>query len=238
MLSDNEKIRYHRQLIIDGFTEKHQEKLKKSRVLIVGLGGLGSPAAIYLAAIGVGTIGIVDKNTVTISNLQRQILYNEKDIGKDKTKLAENKLQNINSQCKIEVYNEWLTEKNASRIINMYDLVLDGTDNFYTRYIIDDICKDTGKPYVYAAIDEFQGQLCVFHYRGKTSYRDLFAPNTEEILGEDKTTNAVIGATSGVIGTLQANEAIKIITGLGHVLSDKLLIYNGLNMSFVTINLF
>lgn len=213
--------RYSRQIILPELGEKGQEKLKEAKVLIVGVGGLGSPISLYLAGAGIGNIGLVDDDVVSESNLQRQVLYTECETGLPKVVQARKRLNELNSEIKIEAYYTRLTEKNADEIISKYDIVVDGCDNFKTRYLINDTCVKLGKVYVYGAIRAFDGQVSVFNYRGGKNYRDLF-PDEEEMLSMPAPPKGVLGVTPGLIGCVQANEVIKIICGYGEILSDKL----------------
>ncbi len=233
--------RYSRQIMLPEIGESGQRKLHNARVLVVGAGGLGSPVALYLAAAGVGTIGIADCDTVNITNLNRQVLYNEGDIGVPKTERAAEKLRQLNSGINVVAYNEFITEKNAQLIISQYDIVIDACDNAATRYLISDITSELGKPYVYGAISGFEGQVSVFNLPhcekadGATpkTYRDLW-PNEQEML-QIEPYKGVVGVTAGVVGTLQANEAIKIICGSGEILAGKLLLIDlcGMKISIV-----
>lgn len=215
-------MRYHRQIILSEIGEEGQNKLKKAKVLIVGVGGLGSPIALYLAGAGVGTIGLVDDDTVNITNLQRQVLYSEKELGKSKALCAAKKLSALNSEINIHPYPTRLTAGNAHEIISGYDIIVDGCDNFSTRYIINDICAEQGKPYVYGAICGFEGQVSVFHYgENKKSYRDLY-PDEVGMRNMPSPPKGVIGVTPAVVGSIEANEVIKIICHFGDILSGKL----------------
>lgn len=215
------KERYNRQLILPEIGEEGQARLQQARVLIVGVGGLGSPIALYLTGAGVGTIGLIDDDVVSESNLQRQVLYNEKEVGLSKAEKAREHLQALNSHVRIEAYPERLTAENAEAIIGQYDLVLDGCDNFATRYLINDTCVRLGKVYIYGAIRTFDGQVSVFNYQGGPDYRRLF-PDEEEMYRMPHPPKGVLGVTPGLIGCAEANEALKIIVGYGEVLSGKL----------------
>lgn len=234
MLDKNELERYKRHLILPGFGQEEQEKIKNARVLIVGAGGLGSPEALYLTAAGVGTIGIIDDDVVSESNLQRQILYNSEEIGASKAITAAEKLSKLNSFSNIIPFNERLVDKNALEIIRKFDMVIDGADNFLARYLIDDACGILKKPYVYGSIQEFSGQVSVFNYNNGPTYRCLYPDaNNQEESGDI----GVMGPLPGMIGSIIASEALKIITGLGEVLSGKLLLMNMLNMDNRTFNI-
>lgn len=215
-------MRYDRQIMLLEIGEEGQHKLKKAKVLIVGVGGLGSPIALYLAGAGVGTIGLIDDDVVSITNLQRQILYTEKDLNKPKALCAAEKLSNLNSEIKIHFYPTRLTTNNAREIINDYDILVDGCDNFVTRYLINDICEEQNKPYIYGAICGFEGQVSVFHYgENKKSYRDLY-PNELEMRNMSLPPKGVMGVTPAIIGSIEANEVFKIICGYGDILSGEL----------------
>jgi len=234
--------RYQRQVILKEFGIAAQDKLLQSKILVIGAGGLGCPALQYLAAAGVGTIGIVDDDIVALSNLHRQVLYNMNDIGLSKALVAADKLQQLNNEINIITYNLRLTNQNALDIIAGYDLVIDGTDNFSTRYMINDACVLLNKPFVYGAISTFEGQVALFNVTaGKharpVNYRDLFPdpPKNDEVMNCAEA--GVLGVLPGVIGTMQANEAIKFITGIGKTLSNKLLTWNALDNSSYELNL-
>ncbi len=197
--------RYIRQTMLPEIGESGQRKLQNAKVLVVGAGGLGSPAILYLAAAGVGTIGIADGDTVSITNLNRQILYTEKDLETSKAECAAEKLRHINSEITVIVHNEFVTEQNARQIISPYDVVLDACDNAATRYLISDITAALGKPYVYGAISGFEGQVSVFNVSPHT-YRSLW-PDEQAML-QIEPNKGVLGVTAGVVGTLQASEAI------------------------------
>lgn len=215
-------MRYDRQMILPEIGEEGQLKLKKAKVLIVGVGGLGSPIALYLAGAGVGCIGLVDDDRVSISNLQRQVLYSENELDKPKVVCAAERLSALNSGISILPYSTRLTEENAGNIIRKYDIVVDGCDNFATRYLINDICIEQRKPYVYGAICGFEGQVSVFNYgEMKKSYRDLY-PNEEEMKRMPPPPKGVIGVTPAVVGSIEATEVLKIICGFGDILAGKL----------------
>lgn len=213
--------RYNRQMILPEIGEEGQNKLSKAKVLIVGVGGLGSPIALYLAGAGVGCIGLIDDDVVSVSNLQRQVLYTEEEVGLPKAAQAKKRLEALNRDIKVEAYNMRLTDGNADDIISGYDIVVDGCDNFQTRYLINDTCRKLGKVYVYGAIRAFDGQVSVFNYNGGPDYRALF-PDEEEMKLMPAPPKGVIGATPGLIGCVEAGEVLKIIVGYGEVLSGKL----------------
>lgn len=214
--------RYSRQISLPEIGEDGQEKLHKARVLIVGVGGLGSPIALYLAGAGVGTIGLVDADTVSISNLQRQILYAENEVGQPKVHCAAQKLQALNSDVKVHTYPFRLNQENVRRLITEYDIIVDGCDNFSTRYLISDSCSALNKPYVYGAIQGFEGQVSVFCYGEQPkTYRDLF-PDETATLQMPVPDNSVVGVTPAIVGSVEASETLKLICGYGEVLAGKL----------------
>lgn len=215
-------MRYDRQRILPEIGEEGQRKLKRAKVLIVGVGGLGSPIALYLAGAGVGCIGLMDDDVVSISNLQRQVLYSESELGKSKAICAAQRISSLNSEITIRSYPTRLTKENAREIISQYDLIVDGCDNFATRYIINDVCKELEKPYVYGAICGFEGQVSVFHYgEKKKTYRDLY-PDEEEMRRMPSPPKGVMGVTPAVVGSIEATEVLKIICDFGEVLAGKL----------------
>lgn len=215
-------MRYNRQIILPEIGEEGQKKLRKAKILIVGIGGLGSPISLYLASAGIGKIGLIDDDTVNITNLQRQIIYTEKEIGKSKVLCATERLSALNSEVTYQVYPIRLTEENARKIISEYDIVVDGCDNFQTRYVINDVCEEQGKPYVYGAICGFEGQVSVFHYgEKKFNYRDLY-PDEEEMKQLPPPPKGVMGITPAVVGSVEAMEVVKIICGFGDILAGKI----------------
>ncbi len=230
MLSDKQRKRYARHLMLPGIGEEGQERLCSAKVLVVGAGGLGCPVLQYLAAAGTGTIGILDFDSVEESNLQRQVLYTTEDVGKPKAAAAAARLSAMNPLVNFRIHHTMLDRGNALEIPGEYDLVVDGSDNFPTRYLVNDACVILGKPLVFGSIFRFEGQVSVFNYRGGPTYRCLFPEPPAESLNCSET--GVLGVLPGIIGTLQANEAIKIITGQGEVLSGKLLLLDALNSSF------
>lgn len=213
--------RYTRQIMLNEIGIEGQRKICSASVLIIGAGGLGSPVATYLAGAGVGRIGIADPDTVSMSNLQRQVLYNETCVGQPKTLCAAQRLNSINSEVEIIRYPDGITPGNAEAIINLYDLIIDCTDNFATRLLIDDTCYKCNKPWVYGSISAFTGQLAVMNYHRHRRYRDLF-PEAETLSHNPGSLAGVVGVVPGVIGALQANEALKIITLYGDVLDGQL----------------
>ncbi|NUM49746.1 MAG: molybdopterin-synthase adenylyltransferase MoeB [Flavobacteriales bacterium] len=235
MFSTDELKRYSRHLLIPQLGTKGQEKLKKARVLVIGAGGLGSPVLLYLTAAGVGNIGIVDYDTIDESNLQRQVLFTSSEVGKLKTEIAKNKLTALNPHIQITTYNTRFNSSNALEIIKNYDIVADGTDNFATRYLVNDACVLSEKINVFASIYRFEGQVSVFNLLEKEgargpNYRDIFpsppppgaVPNCAEA--------GVLGVLPGIIGAMQASEIIKVITGIGEPLSGKMFILDTLSM--------
>ena len=235
-----ELVRYHRHLIIPEFNIEGQKRLKKARVLVVGAGGLGCPVLQYLTAAGVGNIGIMDDDIVDESNLQRQVIYTIDDIGQPKVKMAQKRLSALNPYVKFTLYQERLTSTNALSIVNDYDIVADGTDNFATRYLTNDACVLLDKVNVYASIYRFEGQVSVFNYldakgnRGP-NYRDLFPEPPAAGSIPSCAEAGVLGILPGIIGSFQACEVIKIITGMGNPLSGKLVLFDTLTFQMKTI---
>jgi molybdopterin/thiamine biosynthesis adenylyltransferase/rhodanese-related sulfurtransferase len=231
-LNQDEIARYSRQILIPSFGLESQKKLKNASVLVIGSGGLGSPVLLYLAAAGVGRIGIVENDIVDVSNLQRQILYDEKSKGKNKINIAAERLIALNENSIIERHPTRFSRFNAIKITNGYDLIIDGSDNFPTRYLVNDVCEILHKPFVYGAIHQFEGQVSVFNYKGGVTYRDLFSSPPPEEMAPNCAIAGVLGMMAGIVGSLQATEAIKILTGIGEVLSGKLLLIEALSMNF------
>ena len=229
--------RYCRQVDCKSFGEAAQKKLADAKVLVVGAGGLGTPALQYLVSMGVGLVGISDGDTISLSNLNRQTLYSEMDVGLQKVSVIRRKLALQNTLVDIKDYNFYLTTHNAIELIKQYDVVIDATDNFYARYLINDACVILNKPFVYGAVQQFEGQLGVFNYNGGPTYRCLYPlpPQNEEI--PDCNIAGVPGVVPGVIGTYQALEAIKIITGIGQTLSGFISIFDFLNNDHYKIQL-
>lgn len=234
-LNSQEEKRYARHLLLPEIGLKGQRKLKEASVLLVGVGGLGSASGLYLAAAGVGSIGIVDSDVVDASNLHRQIVHGESTLGQKKVESAKKRLLDINPHIDIQTYDCKLEPNNALEIMKHYDIVADGTDNFATRYLVNDACQHLGKPNVYASIFRFEGQVSVFDARRGPCYRCLF-PNPPP-LGEIPSCaqSGVLGVLPGIAGTLQANEVIKLITGIGDPLIGKLLTFDALTMNFHTL---
>jgi len=240
MLGDLDRERYGRHLLVPEVGEKGQLKLLKSKVLMIGAGGLGSPAAYYLAAAGVGTLGIVDDDVVDRSNLQRQILHTDKNVGKPKVDSARETLSALNPDIIIETYQERITSKNVDEIFSKYDVVVDGTDNFPTRYLINDACVKHGIPNVHGSIFRFEGQVSVFAPKGKNPgpcYRCLYPEPPPPELAPSCAEAGVLGILPGVVGVLEAVETVKILLGIGEPLIGKLLTYDALKVRFETLNL-
>lgn len=236
-LSREEILRYSRHLLIPEVGLDGQRKLKGSSVLVIGTGGLGSPVALYLAAAGIGRIGLVDYDTVDPSNLQRQVIHGTSGIGTLKVESARNRMLDLNPDIQVDVYNEVFTSSNARQIAEPYDLIIDGTDNFPTRYLTNDLCVFTGKPNVYGSIFRFDGQVSVFDATRGPCYRCLFPEPPPPGLVPSCAEGGVLGILPGTIGTLQATEAIKVLLGIGDALVGKLLLYNALDMSFEFVRL-
>lgn len=223
-LTGEELRRYSRQVALKGFGVEKQLRLKRASVLVVGAGGLGCPALLYLVAAGVGRIGIIDSDVVDVSNLQRQVLYSVDDIGRNKAVAAAKCLTRLNPLTRLDVFPERLTTEGALALIKDYDVVIDGTDNLPTRYLINDACVLLGKPFVYASILAFEGQVAVFNFQGGPTYRDLFPEPPPPDMLPNCAEAGVLGVLPGIIGTLQASEVIKIVSGAGEPLSGKLLV--------------
>jgi sulfur-carrier protein adenylyltransferase/sulfurtransferase len=236
-LSQSEKTRYSRHLMLPEVGERGQQLIKAGRILIVGAGGLGSPAALYLAAAGVGTIGIVDFDVIELSNLQRQILHATADVGTSKCKSAEKRLTETNPEIRIVTHEERLSAENVQRLIDAYDIVIDATDNFVTRYLINDACVLAGKANVYGAIYRFEGQASVFRPGAGPCYRCLFPDPPEADTVPNCAEGGVLGVLAGMIGVVQATEAIKLLLQTGSGLIGKLLVYDALEMRFDTVKL-
>jgi adenylyltransferase/sulfurtransferase len=240
--SKEEFARYNRHIIIPEFGLEAQKKLKAAKVLVIGSGGLGSPVLLYLAAAGVGTLGIVDFDVVDDSNLQRQVLFGINEVGQPKVEAAKRRLETLNPFIQIQVYNTQLTSKNALEIIREYDVVADGTDNFPTRYLVNDACVLLSKPNVYASIFQFEGQVSVFNYVNKKgelgpNYRDLYPTPPPPGLVPSCAEGGVLGVLPGIIGSLQASEVIKVITGIGETLSGRFFIFDALTFETRTFNI-
>lgn len=232
MLSQEEIKRYSRQIQLSELKTEGQQKLQDAKVLVVGAGGLGCPVIQYLAAAGVGNLGIVDFDLVEETNLHRQVLYATSDIGKSKAEIAAKRILEQNPFVNVEIFNLKLDNSNALEIISNYQIVADCSDNFETRYAINDACVYLNKPFVYAGIHKFEGQLSVFNLNEECpTYRCVFPEKGEDEIIINCAITGVIGTLPGILGTMQANEVIKIITGIGEVCSGKMLLYNALNNS-------
>jgi molybdopterin/thiamine biosynthesis adenylyltransferase/rhodanese-related sulfurtransferase len=238
---DMDTERYHRQLILNGFGIEAQQKLSLAKVLVIGTGGLGCPALQYLAAAGIGQLGVVDHDIISLSNLHRQTLFATADVGKMKVEVAIQKLTALNPDIQLHSYPYRIQKSNIVALFKQYDYIVDGSDNFETRYLINDTCMLLNKPLIFAAVAGHEGQLAIFcvadEQQVKTNYRDLFPipPSAGEILNCEE--NGVLGVLPGIIGTMQAAEVIKLITGIGKPLINKLLHYNLLNHQFYGVSL-
>ena len=236
-LSHAEILRYSRHLLIPEVGLEGQKKLLASSALVIGTGGLGSPVALYLAAAGVGRIGLVDFDVVDSSNLQRQIIHGSGTVGTLKVESARERLRDLNPGVQVDIYNEPFTSVSAMRIANPYDILIDGTDNFPTRFLVYDLCVLTGKPDVFGSIYRFEGQASVFYAKEGPCYRCLFPEPPPPGLVPSCAEGGVLGVLPGTIGTIQATEAIKLLLGIGSSLIGRLLLYDALDMSFETIKL-
>jgi molybdopterin/thiamine biosynthesis adenylyltransferase/rhodanese-related sulfurtransferase len=236
-LSHSEILRYSRHLLIPDVGLEGQKKIKSASVLIIGTGGLGSPVALYLAAAGVGRIGLVDYDVVDFSNLQRQVIHSQSGLGTLKVESAKQRILDINSEIQVDVYNEIFTSENAFGISEPYDIIVDGTDNFPTRYLINDLCVLTKKINVYGSIYRFDGQVSVFNSESGPCYRCVFPEPPPPGLVPSCAEGGVLGVLPGTIGTIQATEVLKTILGIGKSLVGKLLMYDALDMSFEYVNL-
>jgi len=231
-LNQEEYARYSRHIILPEVGLEGQKRLKAASVLCVGTGGLGSPLLLYLAAAGIGRIGIVDFDIVDSSNLQRQVIHGTSWVGKPKIESAKTRIQEINPNCQVDLYETRLSSENALEIIKPYDIVVDGTDNFPTRYLVNDACVLLNKPNVYGSIFRFEGQATVFNYQEGPNYRDLFPEPPPPGMVPSCAEGGVLGILPGIIGVIQATETVKIILGQGNTLSGRLLLYNALDMTF------
>lgn len=236
-LSHSEILRYSRHLLIPEVGLEGQRKLKAASVLVIGTGGLGSPVALYLAAAGVGRIGLVDYDVVDFSNLQRQVIHGTAAIGVLKVESARQRMLDVNPDIRVDVYNEPFTSANALQIAGDYDILIDGTDNFPTRYLVNDVCVLLGKANVYGSIFRFDGQVSVFDARQGPCYRCLFPEPPPPGLVPSCAEGGVLGVLPGTVGTLQATEALKLILGIGEPLIGRLMLYNALDMSFEFVKL-
>jgi molybdopterin/thiamine biosynthesis adenylyltransferase/rhodanese-related sulfurtransferase len=236
-LTGDELVRYGRHLVLPDVGLEGQRALKGARVLLVGAGGLGSPVALYLAAAGVGTLGLVDFDVVDLSNLQRQVLHGTKDIGRSKLESARDRIHDVNPRVAIDTYETRLTSANALDILREYDVIVDGTDNFATRYLTNDACVLLGKPNVYGSIFRFEGQASVFATEGGPCYRCLYPEPPPPGLVPSCAEGGVFGVLPGIVGTIQATEALKLLLGIGDALIGRLLLIDALGSRFRTVRL-
>ena len=236
-LTAQERLRYSRHLALPTVGMEGQRLLKAARVLIVGAGGLGAPSALYLAAAGVGTLGVIDNDVVDVTNLQRQILYGTGDVGRPKLEAARDRLHDLNPHVHIEMHAAWLSSTNALDIIGKYDIVVDGTDNFATRYLVNDACVLLGKPNVHGSIFQFDGQASVFATADGPCYRCLYPEPPPAGMVPNCAEGGVLGVLPGLIGTIQAVETLKIILGIGETLSGRLLMVDALSMEFRAVHI-
>lgn len=227
--------RYARHLVLPEVGPEGQLALQEASVLVIGAGGLGSPALLYLAAAGIGRIGLIDDDTVDVTNLQRQILHSTSEVGESKAASAERRISDLNPEVTVEAIEGRLDATNALEIIGRYDIIIDGTDNFETRYLIGDACEILGKPWVFGSIHRFEGQVATFNLEGGPNYRDLFPEPPEEGLAPNCAEAGVLGVLPGIVGSIQATEAIKAILGIGDSLNGKLLVIDALSMGFRTL---
>lgn len=234
-LSNEEKKQYNRHLILGPISQSGQVALKKAKVLVIGAGGLGCPVLQYLTAAGVGTIGIIDHDNIEISNLQRQVLYTHDDIGHAKATVAAQKLSRLNPFINFKIHLCKLSTLNAIELFFNYDIIVDGSDNFPTRYLVNDAAVLTGKPVVFGSILKFEGQVSVFNYKNGPTYRCLYPNPPEQNTTPNCSETGVLGVLPGVIGSFQANEVLKIILGIGQVLSGKMICYDALQASQLVI---
>jgi len=236
-LSHEEILRYSRHLLIPEVGLDGQRKLKGSSALVIGTGGLGSPVALYLAAAGIGRIGLVDYDVVDFTNLQRQVIHGTSTVGELKVESARNRMLDLNPEIQVDIYNEPFTSENAIQIARDYDILIDGTDNFPTRYLTNDVCVFLGKPNVYGSIYRFEGQTSVFYAKEGPCYRCLFPEPPPPGLVPSCAEGGVLGVLPGTIGTIQATEALKMLLGIGSSLVGRLLIYDALDMTVDFVNL-
>ncbi|MBJ32725.1 MAG: molybdenum cofactor biosynthesis protein MoeB [Euryarchaeota archaeon] len=228
--------RYARHLVLPEVGPEGQLALQEASVLVVGAGGLGSPALLYLAAAGIGRIGLIDDDDVDVTNLQRQILHGTSEVGEPKAASAERRISDLNPEIAVESIQGRLDATNALEIIGRYDIIIDGTDNFETRYLIGDACEILNKPWIFGSIHRFEGQVATFNYEGGPNYRDLFPEPPEDGLAPNCAEAGVLGVLPGIIGSIQATEAIKVILGVGDSLNGKLLVVDALSMRFRTLS--
>ena len=233
----NFTTRYARQTMLPQFGEEGQQKLSSAKVLLVGVGGLGSSISYYLAGAGVGQIGLIDADVVSENNLQRQVLYKESEIGQLKVECAKKRLLELNSNTEINCYPFRFDSENGEKIASQYDIIIDGCDNFSTRYLIDEISYNLNIPYIYGSIGEFKGQVSVFNYKNSCRYQDLYPQEHNDLINETAI-KGVLGPVPGVVGSLQAIETIKIITGIGNPLINRLLTVDLLTMEILFLKIF
>jgi len=231
ILTEEQQTRYNRHIVLDGFGTEAQVRLLGSKVLIVGAGGLGSPVALYLAAAGVGTLGVVDSDTVSISNLQRQVIHSTLWVGKPKTDSAQERITELNPDVRVLKYPVMLTHDNADGIIKGYDFVVDASDNFTTKYLVNDTCVRLDKPFCLGGILGFQGQLMTY-VPGSACYRCLFPEPPSATDGDAGGPIGVLGSVAGMLGTIEATECIKYLTGTGRLLTNTLLTFDALTMGW------
>src|SRR6478609_645053 len=232
-----ESLRYSRHFVLPGFSQEAQLKLKNSKVTVIGAGGLGCPVLQYLTAAGIGTITILDFDVINVSNLQRQILYTVNDIGKNKSEVAASRLSQLNPNVKFHIHKCQIDSTNALALLKNQDLVIDCTDNFPTRYLLNDACVLLNIPLIYGSIFRYEGQVCVFNFNGSPNYRDLYPSPPEPGSVPDCEEGGVLGVLPGIIGSLQCNEAIKVLTGLGQTLAGKLLLYDSLTSDMTIVSI-
>lgn len=237
MLTEKEKRRFSRQIMLPDVGEAGQEAIRAAKVIVVGAGGLGCPVLQYLTAAGIGSIGIVEFDQVNESNIHRQVLYGCRDIGKLKSIIAKNILEKASELTSVEIFNLRLTSANAEKIFTAWDIVVDATDNYETRYVIDDVCLRAGKPMVHGAIYRSEGQVSVFNYKGGGSYSDYNPLSKSKVRNPAPAEHGLFGMLPGVTGGLMAMEVIKIITGTGEILAGKVLSFNIASNTFYTINI-
>ena len=231
-ISESEKERYSKFISLPEMGEEGQLKLKNSKILVIGAGGLGSAVLPVLAAAGIGTMGVVEHDTVELSNLQRQIIYTPADVGKKKLNIACEYLQKINPELEIISFDTRFEEKNAEELIRKFDLVLDCTDNYKTRYLINDTCSKLKKSLIYASVNDYEGQVVVLHHKQNTNLRDLYPE-----IPDDHENNRILPTLPQIIGSIQANETIKVLTNRGNILDGQLLIFNIYANSFQIVNI-
>src|SRR5580693_4860115 len=236
-LTNEEILRYSRHLIMPEVGMEGQLKLKNARVLLIGTGGLGAPLGLYLAAAGVGRLGLVDFDVVDFTNLQRQVTFGSDDVGKPKTEAARERLSNLNPDIQIDTFETRLTSENALELFKDYDIIVDGTDNFPTRYLVNDACILLGKPNVYGSIFRFEGQITVFGHPGGPCYRCLYPEPPPPGLVPSCAEGGVLGVLPGIVGTIQAAETLKLIIGVGEALIGRLLLFDALSMTFRALKL-